>query len=244
MHLPERSSAVATMGVAAIVGVVAWFFIRTERSDAFAVAACVQLYKKAASRSDTIRIDGQVPLQREKGQLNPLTCSALRSAYPTRFVGDSAQRVARAPRELLLGRWRACFLLDSTATSRRPAIHTTCGTITVRSLGDSVPRTGRPVLPDSMRPDVVLGIEHDLVFSSLLGREPGIGPTGSGTVLSRLGHLTIRVNARAGSVAWDDGSIIAQATLITSDSIVGRWSLSCLPGCPEAGDFSLRRGRR
>ncbi len=95
-HLPERSSVVATLGVAAIVGVVAWFFTRTERSDAFATTACVQLYKKAASRTDTIRIDGQIPLQREKGQLNPLTCGALRSAYPARFVGDSAQIIARA----------------------------------------------------------------------------------------------------------------------------------------------------
>jgi hypothetical protein len=96
MRLPERGSVVATVGVAAIVGVVAWFFPRTERSDAFATTACVQLYKKAASRTDTIRIDGQIPLQRAKGELNPLTCGALRSAYPARFVGDSAQIVARA----------------------------------------------------------------------------------------------------------------------------------------------------
>ena len=82
MHLPERSSVVATLGVAAIVGVVAWFFTRTERSDAFAIGACIQLYKKAASRTDTIRIDGQIPLQRAKGQLNPLTCGALRSSSP------------------------------------------------------------------------------------------------------------------------------------------------------------------
>src|SRR5205823_14368891 len=96
MYLLERSSVVATLGVAAIVGVVAWFFTRTERSDAFAMTACVQLYKKAASRTDTIRIDGQIPLQRAKGELNPLTCGALRSSYPARFVGDSAQIVARA----------------------------------------------------------------------------------------------------------------------------------------------------
>ncbi len=96
MHLPERSSVVATLGVAAILGVVAWFFTRTERRDAFAITACVQLYKKAASRTDTIRIDGQIPLQRAKGELNPLTCGALRSSYPVRFVGDSALIVARA----------------------------------------------------------------------------------------------------------------------------------------------------
>ncbi len=88
MQLPERSAVVATLGIAAIVGVVAWFFTRTERSDAFAITACIQLYKKAASRTDTIRIDGQLPLQREKGQLNPLTCGALRSAYPARFAGS------------------------------------------------------------------------------------------------------------------------------------------------------------
>jgi hypothetical protein len=96
MRLPERSSVVATLGVAAIVGVVAWFFTRTERSDAFAMTACVQLYKKAASRTDTIRIDGQIPLQRAKGELNPRTCGALRSAYPAGFVSDSARIVARA----------------------------------------------------------------------------------------------------------------------------------------------------
>src|SRR5207248_11308724 len=66
-----------------------------------------------------------------------LQCPSLRLPHAIRR--RYAQIVARAPRELLLGRWRACFLLDSTATSRRPAIHTTCGTITVRSLGDSVP---------------------------------------------------------------------------------------------------------
>src|SRR2546429_8178078 len=82
MHLPERSSVVATLGVAAIVGVVAWFFTRTERSDAFAITACIQLYRKAASRTDTIRIDGQLPLQREKGQLNPLTCGAFAPPTP------------------------------------------------------------------------------------------------------------------------------------------------------------------
>jgi hypothetical protein len=85
MHLPERRSIVTTLGVAAILALVVWFFTRTERSDAFAITVCAQLYPRAASRADTIRIDGQVPLERTKGELNPLTCGALRAAYPKRF---------------------------------------------------------------------------------------------------------------------------------------------------------------
>ena len=82
----ERSSIITTLGVAAIAAVVAWFFSRTERSDAFAVTVCAQLYSGASSHADTIRIDGEIPLQRSKGQLNPLTCRALRVAYPKRFA--------------------------------------------------------------------------------------------------------------------------------------------------------------
>jgi len=86
MRPPDRRSVVATLGVAAIAALVAWLFTRTERSDAMAITVCAQLYRKAAARADTVRIDGQVPLQREQGQLNPLTCGALRSSYPDRFV--------------------------------------------------------------------------------------------------------------------------------------------------------------
>ena len=85
----DRRSVVASLGVAAIVAMVAWLYARTERSDSLAITVCAQLYAKAATRADTIRIDGQVPLQREESQLNPLTCSALRSAYPKRFVRPS-----------------------------------------------------------------------------------------------------------------------------------------------------------
>ena len=90
MRLLERSSIVTTLGVAAIAALVAWFFAGTERSDAFAVTVCAQLYSAASSNADTIRIDGQIPLQRSKGQLNPLTCGALRVAYPKRFARPSS----------------------------------------------------------------------------------------------------------------------------------------------------------
>jgi len=86
MRLFERSSIVTALGVVAIAAVVAWFFARTDRSDAFAVTVCAQLYSAASSRANTIRIDGEIPLQRSKGQLNPLTCGALRIAYPNRFA--------------------------------------------------------------------------------------------------------------------------------------------------------------
>jgi len=85
MRLSERSS-ITALGVVTIAAVVAWFFARTDRSDAFAVTVCAQLYSAASSRADTIRIDGEIPLQRSKGQLNPLTCGALRIAYPKRFA--------------------------------------------------------------------------------------------------------------------------------------------------------------
>ncbi len=86
MRLFERSSIVTALGVAAIAALVAWFFARTERSDVFAITVSAQLYAAASSSADTIRIDGEIPLQRSKGQLNPLTCGALRAAYPKRFV--------------------------------------------------------------------------------------------------------------------------------------------------------------
>ena len=86
MRLPERTSIVSALGVAAIAALVAWFFVRTEHTDAFAVTVCAQLYSAASLSGDTIRIDGEVPLQRSKGQLNPLTCGALRVAYPKRFA--------------------------------------------------------------------------------------------------------------------------------------------------------------
>jgi len=89
MRALDRRSVVATVGVAAIAALVAWLFTRTERSDAMAITVCAQLYAKAAVRADTIRIDGQVPLQRGQGQLNPLTCGGLRSSYPDRFVRTS-----------------------------------------------------------------------------------------------------------------------------------------------------------
>jgi len=85
----DRRSVVASLGVAAIVALIAWLYARTERSDSLAITVCAQLYAKAATRADTIRIDGQVPLQREESQLNPLACGALRSAYPRRFVRTS-----------------------------------------------------------------------------------------------------------------------------------------------------------
>ncbi|SRR6266480_6482056 len=86
MRLLERSSVLTALGVAAIAALVAWFLFRTERTDALAVTVCAQLYSAASASADTIRIDGEIPLQRSKGQLNPLTCGALRVAYPKQFT--------------------------------------------------------------------------------------------------------------------------------------------------------------
>jgi hypothetical protein len=83
-----RFSTVFPAGLLAVVlaGAV-WLWVRPERSDAPAIAMCLQLYRAATSHADSLRIDDQIPLQRTKGDLNPLTCGALRSNYPKRFAG-------------------------------------------------------------------------------------------------------------------------------------------------------------
>jgi hypothetical protein len=68
------------------VAVMVWFSMRTDRWDSFAIAACADLYRGASSAADTLRIDGQVPLQRSQTNPSPLTCGSLRKAYPDKVV--------------------------------------------------------------------------------------------------------------------------------------------------------------
>ena len=80
------STLAAVVGVAVIVTVIAWFSMRTERWDSFAIATCAGLYRNASSAADTLRVDGQIPLQRSETNPTPLTCGALRTAYPDKVV--------------------------------------------------------------------------------------------------------------------------------------------------------------
>lgn len=72
--------------VAAIAAVVIWYLARPERQDSFGIVACAALYRAASSLADTVRIDGQRPLERGRAELNPFTCGALRATYPDRVV--------------------------------------------------------------------------------------------------------------------------------------------------------------
>ncbi len=83
------STALPAALLAVIVAGAVWLWVRPERSDAPAIAMCGQLYRKATTHADSLRIDDQIPLQRAKGDLNPLTCGALRSNYPRRFGGHN-----------------------------------------------------------------------------------------------------------------------------------------------------------
>ena len=83
------STAFPSALLAVILAGAVWLWVRPERSDAPAIAVCVQLYRKAPTHADSLRIDDQLPLQRTKGDLNPLTCGALRSSYPRRFGGQN-----------------------------------------------------------------------------------------------------------------------------------------------------------
>ncbi len=82
------STVVRAAVLAAILAGAVWLWVRSERSDAPAIAMCVQLYRAASAHADSLRIDDEIPLQRTKGDLNPLTCGALRVNYPKRFAGS------------------------------------------------------------------------------------------------------------------------------------------------------------
>jgi hypothetical protein len=50
------------------------------------MSVCAGLYRGATTLADTIRVDGQLPLERTRGELNPMTCGALRVTYPQEVV--------------------------------------------------------------------------------------------------------------------------------------------------------------
>ena len=82
----DRKIVITGLGVIALAAIAMWFGARAERQDALGITVCAQRYRVAASLADTIRIDGQIPLERTKGELNPLTCGALRASYPDEVV--------------------------------------------------------------------------------------------------------------------------------------------------------------
>jgi hypothetical protein len=69
-----------------VVVLALWFWARTSRRDAMGMFVCAGLYRGATTLADTIRVDGQLPLERTRGELNPMTCGALRVTYPQEVV--------------------------------------------------------------------------------------------------------------------------------------------------------------
>jgi hypothetical protein len=69
-----------------VVALALWLWARASRRDAMGMSVCAGLYRSATTLADTIRVDGQLPLERTRGELNPMTCGALRVTYPQEVV--------------------------------------------------------------------------------------------------------------------------------------------------------------
>ena len=85
MRLERDRMALGVLLLALLLGVL-WLWVKPERRDTPGIAQCVGQYAAATSAADTTRIDGTIPLERGRGDLNPLTCGALRATYPKEFV--------------------------------------------------------------------------------------------------------------------------------------------------------------
>jgi hypothetical protein len=153
----------------------------------------------------------------------------------------ASQQPAVAARQLE-GRWRICFVLDSSVSGNDRSSRMTCGQIT---FGRTRKMGGPPTQPsDTLQPGVWMKADHDLHFTPMLGAEPGSGPVGSGTVLSGGGFFTLALNMPGGMFVLDDHSVHARGDLTRSDVLKGTWQQSCLPACPERGAFVMRRLNR
>jgi hypothetical protein len=162
---------------------------------------------------------------------------ALLAVLSGALVAASQQPAVAA--QQLKGRWRICFVLDSSARRNDRSSHMTCGQIT---FGSPQKLRRPPTAPaDSLTPEVWLRADHDLHFTPMLEAEPGSGPAGSGTVLSRGGSFTLSVNTPRGELVFDDHSVHASGDLTGSHVLRGTWEHSCNPSCPETGVFFMRR---
>jgi len=82
------------LGVGVVALALIAYLLSPAAQDVSGLGVCRQLYAKAWSRADTLRIDGLVPLQRGRGQLTVMTCGALRGAYPKGSPWTTASRPA------------------------------------------------------------------------------------------------------------------------------------------------------
>jgi hypothetical protein len=62
--------------IVVLLGAWAWWTTRSRRSDALAVAECVQLYGRAVTAADTLEVDSVRPIQ---GLTRQTTCGSMRS---------------------------------------------------------------------------------------------------------------------------------------------------------------------
>jgi len=79
--MKRRVSRVLMIAVAlAVAGIFLWFWTTPRVNYAAAGVVCRQLYAAAGTSLDTARVDGKAPLERTRGDLNPVRCGDLRSA--------------------------------------------------------------------------------------------------------------------------------------------------------------------
>lgn len=86
VHTRNRQLLTASAGVVLVLVAAFWFWARTSRRDGLGLTMCAALYRSAATLADTIRVDGQTPLDPIHGELSPMTCGALRATYPQEVV--------------------------------------------------------------------------------------------------------------------------------------------------------------
>ncbi len=75
----------------------------------------------------------------------------------------------------------------------------------------------------------------------MLGKEPGSGPVGSGTLISVQGEVRVYLNAPQNGFVFDDHSVHGVGRRSKRGVISGTWEPSCFRPCAERGVFFMRR---
>jgi len=149
----------------------------------------------------------------------------------------AGQQPLRSPAEQLEGRWRICFVMDSSVNTTDRSSRMVCGNITL-----GTPRKPpKPPIASADTADFMLNADHDVRFASMLGAEPGQGQVGSGTVITFGRLIILALNAPRGELVFDDHSVHARAELTDSTLVRGTWEPSCFSPCAEHGSFFMRR---
>ena len=149
----------------------------------------------------------------------------------------AVQQPVRSPAEQLEGRWRACFVLDTSVSRIGHLSRMVCGKITL----GAPKKPPKPAIASGDTADFMFNADHDLHFASMLGSEPGTGPVGCGTVITFGRLFVLALNAARGELVFDDHSVHARAELTDSAMVKGTWEPSCFRPCAEHGTFFMRR---